>query len=327
MGRIGAKCSAGKITKIYVAFQLVCGYAWGAEQLVDRLVAEVNGDPITYSEVQQKVNKKVLVEVSAYPATEQDSAFEVALQDSINLKLILQRAEELEIAIEDEQLEGEIEKFISRRGLTKDSLLTALKQEGMSYDDYRRDWRKQMIISQFQGREIMPSVKITDKDVEIFYLQETGATGENLKLTLRQLFIAVPKSPESVKKGKEAIVQRAYKELKDGLDFEKAVKIYSDNESNRDKGGMMPPVLLKDLSATIRKEVKGLSEKQFTKPLKIGGGYYVFYLDKKEFSGNEEFRKLKPQLEQRLRQAQIVDQTTKWIDSERRRSEIRVIPK
>lgn len=328
MGRIGAKCSAGKIAKIYVALQLCLGnLAYGSEKLVDRLVAEVNGDPITYSEVQEKVKKKVLVEVSPYPATEQDSAFEIALQDSINLKLVMQKAEELEIDVDDQQLEEEISKFIKRRGLSKESLLEALEQEGMSYEDYRKDWRKQMIISQFQGREIMPSVKITDKDIEIYYLQETGDKGESLKLTLRQLYIKVPKSPDSVKKGKEAIVERAYSELQDGLNFDKAVKIYSNNESNRDKGGLMPPVMLKDLSPVIRKEIEKLSVNEFTKPIQIGGGYYIFYLEKKEFSGNDDFRRQKPQLEQKLRQTQIVDQTTKWIDTERRRSEIRVIDK
>ena len=329
MGRIGIKCGAGKISKIALAAQifLFSGYGMAKEVLVDRLVAEVNGDPITFSEVNQKVKKNVLVEVSAYPATERDSAFQIALQDSVNLKLIMQRAEELEISIEDEQLEGEIEKFIQRRGLTKPALLDALKREGMSYTDYKRDWRKQMVISQFQGREIMPAVKLTDKDIEIYYLQESGNTGESLRLTLRQLFIKVPASPESVKKGKEAIVKRVTDELSDGLEFAKAVKIYSDNESSRDRGGLMPPVLIKDLSVGIRNEVQGLDVSEYTKPIKIGGGYYIFYLEKKEFADSDEFQRLKPQLEQKLRQEQIVDQTTKWIENERRRSEITILSK
>ena len=327
MGRTSTQCRTSQISKIAIAICFCLLSKVGiAEQLIDRVVAEVNGDPITYSEVQDKVRKKVLVEISAYPATKEDEPFTIALQDSVNLKLILQKAEELELSIGEEDLETEIDKFIKRRNLTRAALIEALAQEGMSYDQYREDWRKQMIISQFQGREILPSVKITDKDVEIYYLQQTGASGESIRVTLRQLFIRVPSSgPGSIRKGKEDVVRRVYSELKDGLDFSKAVRVYSDSESGRDNGGIMAPVMLKELAPVFRKAIEGLDEMQFTAPVRAGSGVYFFYLERKEFSGNEEFRKLKGQLAQRLRQEQIGEQTMKWIENQRRRSEIKVI--
>lgn len=327
MGRDGIKRSYSKVSQAFIiTVSLLLSFNAYGEELIDRVVAEVNGDPITYSEVQDKVRKKVSVEVSPFPAGPNDSEFTIALQDSINLKLIMQKAEELDLEITDESLEAEIDRFIKRRNLTRSSLKQALANEGMSYAQYKKDWRKQMLISQFQGREILPSVKVTDRDVEIFYLQETGASGESLKLTLRQLLVKVPsESSKSIKDAKKAVVDRVYKELKDGLDFVKAVKIYSDSESGRSNGGRMPPVLLKDLAPSFQKSVADLEEKQFTAPVSIGSSYYFFYLEKKEFAGSDEFRRAKPQLEARLRQEQIAEQTMKWIQDQRRRSEIKVI--
>ena len=327
MGRISIECDTCKITQAIIGcFFVLFTSVVTAEELIDRVVAEVNGDPITFSEVQSKVRKKVLVEISPFPATKEDDDFTIAMQDSINLKLILQKAEDLDISISDETLESEIGKFIKRRNLTRDALKRALVQEGMTYEKYKDDWRKQMLISQFQGREILPSVKITDKDVEIYYLQQTGASGESIKLTLRQLYIKIPgDGPNSVRKGKEEIVDRVYKELKDGLEFSKAVKVYSDSESGRKSGGRMPAVLLKDLAPLFRNAVVDLDEKQFTAPVRLGAGVYFFYLEKKEFAGSDEFRKVKIQLEQKLRQEQIAEQTMKWIEDQRRRSEIKII--
>ena len=328
MGRNGVERSAGKISKAFVGFVVVFLFTFDlhAEELIDRVVAEVNGEPITYSEVQDKLNKKVLVEVSPYPAKKGDDDFSIALQDAVNLKLIMQRASELDLSISDDALESEISKFIKRRKLTRSSLRQALAQEGMTYEQYKKDWRKQMLISQFQGREILPSVKITDKDVEIFYLQQTGATGESIKLTLRQLLIRIPNDgPDSIRKAKSDVVKRIYKELKDGLEFKKAVKIYSDSESGRNSGGKMPPVMLKELAPAFKRAVSDLDEKQFTAPVQINSSFYFFYLEKKEFAGNDEFRKVKGQLEQRLRQEQVAEQTMKWIENQRRRSEIKII--
>ncbi|NRA64412.1 MAG: SurA N-terminal domain-containing protein [Pseudobacteriovorax sp.] len=323
MGRNGLKCCSSNIAAIVVSM-LFCHFASGAE-LVDRLLAEVNGDPITLSQVQKKIDKNVLVEVSPYPATEKDPKFEIALQDRINLELIIQRAEELDIEIEDDELEAEIDKFIQRRGLTKDQLLAALKQEGMSYAQYKKDWSKQMVISQFQGREIMPLVKITDKDLEIYYMQKVGGQGESIRLTLKQLFVRIPSGEGSVKKGKEDILKKAYNELKDGLAFSKAVKIYSDNEDARKDGGAMPPVMLKDLSPKIRDQVSVLNPGEFTSPIRIGAGAYIFYLENKEFAGSEEFEQQKRVLEQQLRQQQVASQTTQWLENQRRRSDIKII--
>ena len=87
----------------------------------------------------------------------------------------------------------------------------------------------------------------------------------------------------------------------------------------------MTPVLLKDLAAVFRDAIDGLDEKQFTSPVRAGAGVYIFYVERKEFAGNEEFRKVKGQLAQRLRQEQVGQQTMKWIENQRRRSEIKVI--
>lgn len=296
-----------------------------AETVVDRLVAEVNGEPITLSDVQEKIDKNMAVEVSSWPAGSNASDFEKALQDQINLQLILQRADELGIGIGDEELEGEIEKFIQRRGLTKDSLQEALKQEGMTYDQYRRDWRKQMTISQFQGREIMPSVKISDKDLEFYYLSKTGEQNTNVKLKLKQLYIEVPSEPAGVKASKEKMVKKALAELNDGLDFEKAVKIYSDNESARANGGSMPAVVQKDLAPVIQKAVSDLEIGEFSDPVAVGGGQYIFYLENKEFAGSEDFEKNKNRIRQQLTQERIFAQTSQWIENQRRRSEIRIL--
>jgi peptidyl-prolyl cis-trans isomerase SurA len=296
-----------------------------AETLVDRLLAEVNGEAILLSEVEEKVSKGPLEAVSAFPAGEDASEFEVALQDAINFKLIEQRAEELDITVTDERLEEEINRFLKRRQLSRPELMQALAQQGMTYDQYREDFRRQILLNQFQGREILPSVKITDKDLEIFYLNRTGNAADNLRLVLRQLFIRVESDgAESVQKGKKALVERIQEELKDGMPFAKAARVYSDH-SSREDGGLMNPLYLRDLAPMIRNAVEDLNEGEFTAPVKTPMGYFFFYLESKEFAGSAEFEKLKPQLEGQLRQQEMARQTVRWLEEQRRRSEIRVI--
>lgn len=301
-------------------------HAQQQEILLDRLVAEVNGEPIAYSEIMDKVKNGPLVEVAAYPAEESDPPFDVALQDLINRKLIMQKAEEYEIEVTDEELDQEIKNFLDKRHLTEEGLKSAIAQQGLTMEEYRRDFRNQIILSQFQGRVILPSVKITDKDIEVYYLKTSGNTAENLKLQLRQIFVKLdPDVSETVKKGKEELVKTIMQKLEGGMAFEEAVKIYSDDPNGRDNGGLMPLIYLRDMAAPFQKVIEPLKEGETSEPIKTAQGYYIFHLQNKAFAGNTEYTGKKRELEMQLRQEEVGRQTMRWLSDERKRSKIKII--
>lgn len=303
------------------------GFSQTTKVLVDRLIAEVNGEPISYSEVMEKVNNGPLISVSPYPALETAPPFEVALQDTINTKLIVQKSEELQVEVTDEKLEEELNSFLSKRNMTREKLLEALKEEGMTFEKYKKSFKDQMILRQFQGRVIYPSVKITDKDIELYYMKSTGDLADNLKLELKQIWIKIEgDASDAVKQGKEDLANNVYQKLQGGMSFDEAVKVYSDNEASRASGGKMAPLFLKDLAANFRAAIETLDEGQFTRPIKTANGFYVFFLEKKAISGGDDFERKKAELENKLMQEEVARLTTQWLEDQRHRSKIRVLP-
>jgi len=321
----------GTIIQSILLAILACGggeKAWGqsTRTLVDRLIAEVNGEPISYSEVMEKVTNGPLVTVSPFPAKEEDPPFDVALQDTINSKLIVQKAEELQLEVTDERLEEELASFLSKRSMTKEKLMEALTQEGMTYEKYKESFRDQMILRQFQGRVIYPSVKITDRDVELYYMKSTGDLADNMKLDLKQIWIKIEAdSSPGVKQGKEELANSVFQKLQGGMNFEEAVKVYSDNESSRSTGGKMAPLFLRDLADNFRAAIEGLDEGQFTRPIMTGNGLYIFYVEKKTLSGGDDFERKKAELENKLMQEEVGRLTTQWLEDQRRRSKVRIL--
>jgi peptidyl-prolyl cis-trans isomerase SurA len=295
-----------------------------AEQLVDKIVAVVNGSPILHSDVEAKV-RTGFFSVSYFPAADDAPIYERALQDAINFQLIMQRAEELEIEVTDSELDQEINFNLERRGQNKEGLIEALKQAGMSYEDYREDFRKQVIFRRFQGMVIRPLIKITDKDLETYYLKKTGSTAENVRLVLRQILVRVPEgSVEEVVQGKLKLARSIYQKLESGTSFEEAAKIYSDLEGARQNGGLMPGVKLSDLSDSIRKEVEKLDAGKFTLPVRSPIGFHIFYLESKNFAGSDEFMKQKRELENELMMLEAESQTRRWLSEFRRKNEVKV---
>ncbi len=331
MGRISAQYhSHKKLTGLLKSLTLVSVFTLSqsaqAAELIDRLAAEVNGSAITLSEAKAKVEKGQLIEISPYPAKETDAPLQVAIQDLINKKLILQKAEELEIEVTDAALEEEIERFMKGRNLNKEQLNSALAEQNMTYEQYKEDFKTQMVMNQFQGREIVPQVKVSDRDVQLYYLRNSGSAAENVRLILRQLQISMPPdSVASVKEGKRSLVDKAYQELEGGMPFEQVVKIYSDNDEARKTGGLMSSLYVKDLAPLFQGAVKDLDEGKYSKPIETPLGYFIFYVEKKEFSGSEEYKKQKPQLENALRQEEMGRLLTRWIEGQRKKADIKIL--
>ncbi|MBC7661717.1 MAG: SurA N-terminal domain-containing protein [Chitinophagaceae bacterium] len=316
----------GFLKALVVSSTLFLGQNAVSAELIDRLAAEVNGAAITLSEAKVKVEKGPLIEISPFPAKESDPPLQVAIQDLINTKLVMQKAQELEIEVTDANLNEEIDKFMKSRNLTKEALNTALAQEGMTYDKYKEDFRKNLIMNQFQGREIVPQVKISDRDVQLYYLRTSGSAAENVRLVLRQLQISLPPDGvASVKEGKHSLVDKAYQELEGGMPFEQVVKIYSDNDEARKNGGLMTPLYVKDLAPLFQGAVKDLDEGKYSKPIETPVGYFIFYVEKKEFSGSEEYVKQKPQLENALRQEEMGRLLSRWIEGQRKKADIKIL--
>src|SRR5690606_4826509 len=153
------------------------------------------------------------------------------------------KAKELEIDVRDEEVESEIKSFLESRELTREQLQGHLDSQGMSYDEYKADFKDQMILRRFQGRVIAPLVKITDKDVETYYLKKSGGSSDLVELKLRQILIAVAATaaPEVIE-AKRRLAQEVHQKLTDGMEFLDAVKIYSDDQNARETGGLMAAV-------------------------------------------------------------------------------------
>lgn len=302
------------------------GRAQEGELLLDRIAAVVSNYPILYSEIEQKVKTGPLVIVSDYPAKESDPPYEKGLHDAINFQLIKQKCKEMELEVREEDVDKEIAGFLETRQLTKDGLMDFLKQEGRTFESYKDDFRDQMLLRRFQGRIINPLVKVTERDVETFFLKKSGTTADLVELSLRQLLIAIPAGGSAeIIQAKEALAREVFQKLQGGMPFVDAVKLYSDAPQARTSGGLMAGIRLKDLAEIIQGPVEALEVGKYTVPIKTAAGFQLFSLEEKKFAGGSEFQKQKKQLEFELANQELMTQTRRWLSEQRQKSEVKIL--
>lgn len=144
-----------------------------ASHLVDRVVAVVNDDVITMSEVDnegrgyfKKINDQA-------PAAQVEDALTRAREEVLNTlidkKLIAQEAKHLKVAVSDPELQAAADRMMLNNKITKEILLDQLTQMGMTYDSYLETLRNQILQSKLVNYEIRSRIIITDDMVLDYY--------------------------------------------------------------------------------------------------------------------------------------------------------------
>ena len=283
----------------------------------------VDENPILMSEINTKVKTGPLVLISDFPADEKSEPFQRALQDSINFQLMKAAAEELEIEIADEEVESQITKILDNQKASRSQLAEFLKQQGKSYADYKQDFRNQLLLRRFQGRVIMPLVKISEEQIRSFYLEKSGKSAESITFDIKQLLIPVDSGASiKAKQAKKELIEEAFQKISGGLDFDKAAKLYSSSQGV----SLMKAVKVNDLAPDIKKAVQFLDKGEVSLPVETGVGYHLFYIVKKDYAGDSKYLKQKRQLEFELRNREINSQLKLWLESERQKRKVSIIP-
>lgn len=299
--------------------------AEAGESLVDRVLAIVNGRAIFFSDIRRKVQIGPLVVVSEYPADREAPAQTKALNDAINMELILAAAKDIDIDVSEEELNQEIERHLSEQKISKDKLVELLKNEGESLENYKRDFRNQLVLRNFQRRIIAPSIKVTDKDVETYYLSQSGASANDLvEVAIRQLLIKVdPSMHKELASAKRELANEIYSKLKGGLDFVDAIGLYSDDPEAKKNGQKPIAIKLKDLTPNLKSAIDPLKPGEVTPPINTPRGLMIFQLVERRLGENREYSSQKDRLLQELRMIELVNQTARWLAEQHQRVSVK----
>ena len=172
-----------KKSKLSFLFFLFFSAIAVAEVPLDRVLVIVNDSVITEVELENRLQmvKKQLGSQTQVPERELRSQ----LLDRLILDKIQQQiAERSGIQIDDVALDQAIASIIKENRLSPQEFRSRLSQDGIEYDAFKEELRRDMIISQLQKREVIPQVTISEQEIA-HYLRspegENNMASESLK--------------------------------------------------------------------------------------------------------------------------------------------------
>lgn len=260
----------------------------GGVRSADFIVAVVNSEPVTNSEV-MAVRNRLLRELNARGAPMPPDAQlnQQALDLLINEKAQLQQATEQGIRIDDDQVDQAEANVAASNQLSREAFQQRLAQEGLTVSAFRQQLRNQITLSRLREREVDARIRITDKDIEEF-LREQGQAARDAapEVNIAMILVAVPENSSAAQlKALEDKARDIARRARAGEDFAALAKAHSEAMDRGAQGGEMGLRPADRYPELFVEAVQGLAPQGIAGPVRSGAGFHILkLLDRRQAS-------------------------------------------
>ena len=267
-------------------------------EILEQVLVKVNGDILTKTELENRqiaalrsrMNQDIDPETLKSDEQLKKALSEITprlLVDAIDELLLIQLGKERGYRLTDQQFKDWLSALRKEQNLEDEQKFqAALKQEGMTLDDLRRNVERQMLIGRVQQDEVGSKLTITEEEARQYYLAHQQEFNEPATVTLREILIEVPTATQQGQKAvnvaeddeaaKKAEAIRA--RVAGGEDFAKVAAEVS-AAASKANGGLIGPIVVSELSPSVQKLLETMKPGDVTEPLRGARGYQILKLE------------------------------------------------
>jgi len=263
-----------------------CGAALAQGPLVDRIVAIVNKEVITLSELYDAVGLAERDLRRRGVAPPERAVLERQMLERLILdKAQAQMARDSGIRVDELQLERAVQRIAENNKMTVPQFRAALERDGLTFDAFRGDVREQMLLARLREREVDDRIQVSDSEIELFLENMKNAPAERAEYNLAHILVRVPEqaSPERIEQAR-ARVEQALAEARGGTDFAKVAASYS-NAPEALQGGALGWRAHDRLPELFADALEKLQPGETTPVLRSPAGFHILKLLDRRVAG------------------------------------------
>lgn len=256
---------------------LMSGAQAQSAQSADYIVAVVNSEPITHSEVRnavQRAAKEMQQQRVALPPA--DELQRLILERLINERAQLQFARESGIKVDTAAVD-QAEQAVARQNQIEVAELHArLARDGIGLTQFRNQLRDQLTLTRLHERDVEGRLRVSESDIDRALAEQQAGNADPMaqQINLANLLVSVPENATTEQAAQQMLLaQKILNRIRAGEDFAALVQEYS--AGDRTNGGQLglrradryPPSFL---TATRNLAPGGVSE-----IVRSGAGYHI----------------------------------------------------
>ncbi|MBS7838598.1 peptidylprolyl isomerase [Wohlfahrtiimonas chitiniclastica] len=253
-------------------------------QYTDQIALVVDNQAITRKEFNSAL-AQARAEFRGMGLSEQAIKDEVVKTLAIN-KIMESIANNAGIEISDVMVDDAIRDIASRNGATVSDLKAYLQYQGIPFNQFRENIRKQIMSAELRN-QMMRSIRVTDDEVDIYMrsdefkqLQKQLANSKTPNVKVRHILVRVDN--DTTEKEAKLRIDRLHERLAAGEGFEEIAKAQSQDPVSAAKGGEIGWVAPGQLVPEFEKTMLALKVGETSKPVRTPFGYHIIRVEDKK---------------------------------------------
>jgi len=277
-----------RVTGVFIGLLMMTVAVQGAERIVvEGVLVRVNDRIITISDFTERVRQE-LTQMTTPPNNEELRQFaEMLLNEIVNELVLLERATEKRLTVNDEMIDQALENLRKENNLEDDAEWEqALQTSGLTVAALRERYRRTMLLQRAVQGEVRP-VEITEEELRQRYELDKEQYRVPAMVELQQIFIGNGESSAAeLDRRAQGIVER----VRAGADL-KAEATLAGSEL-QDLGAI--PV--DDCRPDLKRALESLADGDVADPLTVTGGVQIIRLVRSIPEGYQPFDEVVQQI-------------------------------
>jgi len=320
------RVSSMKLSRFIIFLAAAFGSALPSRaELADGVEAIVNSEVITFGQVDEKTEPAAAAlrrEYAGQPDVFQQKLAETladSLEQLIERQLILDDFETEYSKLPDSVVDELVQDRIHDRFGDRITLMKTLQEQGITYEQFRKDVRDQYIESVLRAKNISQAIIISPYKVETYYLahQDDFKVGDQVKLRMIVLNKSSADDTNTLNLAREI-----QSKIKDGATFQEMAAVYSQG-SQQHQGGDWGWVERSVLRKEISDVAFALKPGQVSDVIDTPESCYLAFVEQTRPAQVRPLRDIRDDIEKTLLTQEQARLQKQWMDGLKKKSFIR----
>lgn len=304
-------------------------------QIIEQVLVRVNGEIVSKTEFEDRYmavlrSRPEFANANLTNLELQKAVAEITpnlILEAVDELLLIQRGRELNYTLGDTQFKEILETIKKNNNLTDEAQFqAALKQEGLTEADLRRNIERSMLINQVQSTEVTQKLAVTEEESRAYYEAHRTEFTTPSEVMLREILIEVPSSDRGVNVAQDDAAKEKAEEVRQrllkGEPFPRLAAEVSSAPSKAN-GGLIGPIHMEEIAPQLQQMLNTLKVGDVTDVIRTTRGYQLLKLESRTEMKSRSFEEARNDIGRRVIESKSRAAMQKYLDDLRAQADIK----
>ena len=304
-------------------------------EVIEQVLVKVNGEIVSKSDFERRQvealgRRPEFANANPSSLELQKAIGEITpdlILEAVDELLLIQRGRELNFALSDAQFKSIVDDIRKQNNLADEAQFqAALKQEGMTLADLRRNIERNMMISQVQSQEVTQKLSATDEEARAYFETHRADFTTPAEVMLREILIEVPASDRGVNVAQDDAAKVKAEDVRQRLlKGEPFPRLAAEESaaSSKANGGLIGPIHIDELAPQFQQLLGKLKVGELTEIIRTTRGYQILKLESRSEVKGRTFEEARNDIGRRVIDGKGRAAMQKYLDELRTQADIK----